>query len=62
MAAGGVAGSVTRRVTDPRSLTLVVNARGRTQFASLRTRAGMSGKVAAIRGACACSEVEERGG
>jgi len=38
-AVAGVAGSVTRRVTDPRSLTLVVTARGRIQFASLRTRA-----------------------
>ena len=41
-AAAGVAGSVTRSVTDPRSLTLVVTARGRAQFASLRTRAAMS--------------------
>jgi len=60
-AAAGVAGSVTRRVTDPRSLTLVVTGRGRTQFASLRTRAAISGQVAAIRGACECSEGEERG-
>ena len=60
-AAAGVAGSVTRRVTDPRSLTLVVTARGRIQFTSLRTRAAMSGKVAAIRGACGCSQGEERG-
>jgi len=60
-AAAGVAGSVTRRVTEPRSLTLVVTARGRTQFASLRMRAAMSGKVAAMRGACGCSEGEERG-
>ena len=60
-AAAGVAGLVTSRVTDPRSLTLVVTARGRTQFASLRTRAQMSGKVAPIREACGCSEVEERG-
>ena len=44
-----MAGSVTSRVTDPRSLTLVVTARGRAQFASLRTRAAISGKVAAIR-------------
>jgi len=50
-----------RRVTDPRSLTLVVTARGRIQFASLRTRAVMSGKVAAIRGPWGCSEGEERG-
>jgi len=60
-AAAGVAGSVTRRVTDPRSLILVVTARGRMQFASLRTQAAMSQKVAAIRGACGCSEGEERG-
>jgi len=60
-AAAGVAGSLTRRVTDPRSLTLVVTARGRMQFASLKTRAAMSGKVAAMRGACGCSEGEERG-
>jgi len=60
-AAAGVVGLVTRRVTEPRSLTLVVTARGRMQFASLRTRAAMSGKVAAIRGACGCSEGEERG-
>jgi len=59
--AAQVAGSVTRRVTDPRSLTLVVTVRGRIQFVSLRTRAAMSGKVAAIRGACCCSEGEERG-
>jgi len=49
-AAAGVAGSVTRRVTDPRSLTLVVTVRGRIQFASLSTWAAMSGKEAAIRG------------
>ena len=60
-AAAGVAGSVTRRVTEPRSLTLVVTARGRTHLASLRTRPALSGKVAAIRGACGCSEGEERG-
>jgi len=60
-AAAGVAGSVTRRVTDPQSLTLVVTVRGRIQFASLRTRAAISGKVAAIKGACRCSEGEERG-
>jgi len=60
-AAAGVAESVTRRVTDPRSLTLVVTARGRTKFASLTRLAAMSGKVAAIRGACGCSEGEERG-
>jgi len=57
----GVAGSVTRRVTDPRSLTLVVTARGTILFASLRTRAARSGKVAAIRDACKCSEGEEQG-
>jgi len=50
-AAAGVAGLVTRRVTEPRSLTVVVSARGRIQFACLRTRAAMSGKVAAMRGA-----------
>ena len=60
-AAAGVVGSVTRRVTDPRSLTLVVTASGSIQLASLRTRAAMSGKVAAIRDACWCSEGEERG-
>jgi len=60
-AATGMAGPLTRRVTDPRSLTLVVTARGRIQFASLRTRAAMSGKVATIRDACACSEGEEQG-
>jgi len=60
-AAAGLAGWVTRRVTDPRSLTLVVTASRRIQFASLRRRAAMSGKVAAIRGACGCSEEEERG-
>jgi len=56
-----VAGSVTSRVTDPRSLTLVVTARGRIQLASLRTRAAMSGKVAAMSDACSSSEWEERG-
>jgi len=61
-AAAGVVGSVTTRVTDPRSLTLVVTARGRMQFASLRKRGAISGKVAAIRGSCGCSEGEERGG
>jgi len=60
-AAAGVAGSETSRVTDPRSLTLVVTARGRIQLASLRTRAAMSRKVAAIRDACWGSEGEERG-
>ena len=60
-AAAGVAGSVTRRVAEHRSLSLVVTVRGRIQFASLRTRAAMSGKVAAIRGAWGCSEGEERG-
>ena len=60
-AAAGVAGSVMRRVTDAPSLTLVVTGRGRIQFASLKTQAAMSGKVAAIRGACGCSEGEERG-
>jgi len=60
-AAAGVVGWVTRRVTDPRSLTLVVTARGRMQFASLRKRTAISGKVAAIRGSCGCSEGEERG-
>jgi len=61
-AAAGVVESVTRRLTEPRWLTLMVTARGRIQFASLRTRAAMSGKVAAFRGACGCSEGEERGG
>ena len=56
-----MAGSVTRRVTDPRSLTLVVTARARIRLASLRTQAAMSGKVAAISDACGCSEGEERG-
>jgi len=60
-AAAGVVGSVTSRVTEPRSLTLVVTARGRIQFASLRTRAAISGKVAAIRGAWGCSEGDEQG-
>jgi len=70
-AAAGVVGSVTRWVTEPRSLTLVVTeprsltlvvtARGRILFASLRTRAAMSGMVAAIRGACGYSEGDERG-
>jgi len=50
-AAAGVEGSVTSRVTDPRSLTLVVTARGRILFASLRIRAAMSGKVPAIKAA-----------
>ena len=49
------------RLNDPRSLTLVVTVRGRIQFASLRMRAAMSGKVAAIRAACGCSEGEESG-
>jgi len=61
MAAAGVAGSVTRRVTDPRSLTLVVTARRMIKFASLRTRAAMLGKVAAITDACGCSEGKEQG-
>jgi len=60
-AVAGVAGSVTRRVTEPRLLTLVVTARGRRPLASLRTRAAMSGKVAAMRGACGSSEGEVRG-
>jgi len=60
-AAAGVVGSVTTRVTERLSLTLVVTARGRIQFASLRTRAAMSGKVAAISGPGGCSEGEERG-
>ena len=60
-AAAEVGASVTRSVTDPQSLTLVVTARGRKQFASLRTRDAMSEKVAAIRGACGCSEGDERG-
>jgi len=50
-AAVGVPGSVTRRMTEPRSLTLVETARGRAQFASLRAQAAISGKVAAIRDA-----------
>jgi len=61
MVAAGVAGSVTRRVTDPPSLTFVVTASRRIQFASLRTQAAMLGKVAAIRDACGCSEGKERG-
>ena len=61
-AAAGVVGSETRRVTEPRSLTLAVTARGtrRMQFASLRTRVAMWGKMAAIKGAGGCSEREER--
>jgi len=55
-AAAGVEGLETRRVTKPLSLTLVVTARGRVQFASRRRRATMSGKVTAIREACSCSE------
>jgi len=42
--AAGVAGSVMRRVTEPRSLTLVVTPRGRIQLASLRTRQQWLGK------------------
>jgi len=53
---------VTRRVTDPWSLTMVVTARRRIQFASRRTRAAMLGKVAAIREACRCSGGGEGGG
>jgi len=60
-AAAGVVVSVTRRVTEPLSLTLVVTTRGRLQLASLRTRAAMSRKVAAFREAWACSDGEERG-
>jgi len=60
-AAAGVVVSVTRRVTEPLSLAWVVTARGRIQFASLRTPAAMSGNVAAIRGAWVCFEGEERG-
>ena len=52
---------MTRRVTEPLSLTLVGTASGRIQLASLRIRAAMSGKVAAISDACGCSEGEERG-
>jgi len=59
--AAGVVVSVTRSVTEPLSLTLVVTARGRVQLASLRTRAAMSGEVEAIRMAWACSEEEDRG-
>jgi len=61
-AAPGVVVSVTRRVTEPLSLTLVVTVRGRIQLASLRRRAAMSEKVSAIRKAWACSEREEREG
>ena len=47
-------------MTGARSLTLAVTAMGRVQLASLRTWAAMSGKIAAIREACGCSEGEER--
>ena len=60
--AAGVAGSVTRSVRDPWSLTLVVTARGRMQFTSLRTRTAISGQVAAIRSPCGYSVGEEEGG
>jgi len=50
----GLVVSVMRRVIEPRSLTLVVTTRGRVQFASRRTRAAMSGRVAAIMWAWLC--------
>jgi len=48
-------------VREPRSLTWVVTARVTIQFASLRTQAAMSGKVATIIDTGGCSEGEERG-
>ena len=48
-------------MTDPVLLTLAVMARGRAQFASLRMRAAMSEKVAAIRRHSGCSVGGERG-
>jgi len=60
-AAAGLVGLETRRVTDPLSLTLAVMARGSVQFASLRTRAAISEKVAAIRVDSGCSVGGERG-
>jgi len=47
-AAAGVIVPVTRRVTEPLSLTLVVIARGRVQLASQTRRAAMSRNEAAI--------------
>jgi len=60
-AAAGVVGSETTCVTEPLWLTLAVTARGRVQFASLRTRAAMLGKVAAIRVDSGCSVGVEPG-
>jgi len=54
-AAARVVGSETWRVTEPLSLTLAVTERGRVQLASLRTRAAMLGKVAAMRRESGCS-------
>ena len=51
----------TRRVTEPLSLTWAVMARGRGQFASVRTRAAMSGKAAAISEDSGCSVEVDRG-
>jgi len=46
--AAGVALSVTVRETEPRGFTVAEKPRGRRQLESRRTRAAMSGKVAAM--------------
>ena len=46
--AAGVALSVTVRETEPRGLTVAEKPKGRRLFDSRRTRAAMSGKVAAM--------------
>jgi len=46
--AAGVALSVTVRETEPRGLTVAEKPSGSNQFDSRRTRAAMSGKVAAM--------------
>jgi len=52
--AGGVALSGTVREMALPWLPVAEKSRGRTQFDSRRTRAAMSGKVAAIDGASGC--------
>ena len=46
--AAGVALSVRVKEMEPRGLTVAEKPKGRRQFDSRRTRAGMSGKVAAM--------------
>jgi len=56
-----VALSVTVKEMEPRGLTVAVKPRGRRQFDSRRTRAAMSGKVAAMVRASGCGDGDWRG-